>query len=485
MPVDFIHQWDGDAHPFTGAAAIDIDGDGQDEIFVGGGRAQADALLSYQDGKLVDVIAGTGLSRLSASRGATSLDMDGDGDVDLLVARDDGVTLYLNDSGKFTASKIPVDLPPGSVPFDVAVADIDRDGDGDLYVSVFIEAESFVSATYNDSNHAKPNRLLLNNGDLTFTDITEQSGTASRQNTFLSVFIDLDNDSWQDLVVSQNTGEIEIFRNNGDRTFTQMPLDEGFGFWMGIAVGDVDRDGDQDLFFSNLGGSIPGFLISGDLKDDQRGAQEWLLLRNEGGFRFTNVTSEYGLTDHGFAWGAVFEDLNFDGELDLLVAQNYIKWPIHKVFKLKGRSFLNLTAKGADASSARMYQIDKLGLQNKYFGQSPLVTDLNADGRQDVIWINMDGPVRAFINNERGNFVATRLPDNVASLGTQVTVRTAAGNSYTRVVTNSVGLLTDQGNTLSFGLGENAGPVEINIRYPDGNERTMRDVPINQTVRID
>jgi hypothetical protein len=485
LPVAFVHQWDGKAHPFTGAAVIDIDGDNQDEIFVGGGQSQSDSLLSYQAGRLVDVIAGTGLSQLAATHGATSIDIDGDGDVDLLVAREDGVYLHLNNAGKFSTSKIPVDLPPNSVPFDVAVSDIDRDGDGDLYISVFVNAERFKSATYNDPEHAKPNRLLLNNGDLSFTDITEQSGAASRQNSFLSVFVDLNSDNFEDLVVSQNTGEIEIFRNNGNRTFTLIPLDEGFGFWMGIAVGDVDRDGDQDLFFSNIGGSIPGFFTSGDLKDDQRASTEWLLLRNDGDFKLTNVTEDYGLTNHGFAWGAVFEDLNFDGQLDLLVAQNYIKWPIHKLFKLKGRSFLNLSVKRDPNAATRMFQIDKLGLQNKYYGQSPLITDVNNDGRQDVIWINMDGPVRAFINNERGNFVAARFPDNVASLGIQVTVTTTTGKSYTRVVTNSVGLLTDQSSTLTFGLGETPGPVEINIQFPNGSARTLSDVRINQVISID
>jgi len=159
VPAPFVHQWDDQSHPFTGAAAIDIDGDNLNEVFVGGGHGQADALLKYKDGKLVDVIAGTGLSQKAATRGATSLDMDGDGDIDLLVARDDGVYLYLNDQGKFAATQIPVDLPPNSIPFDVAVSDIDRDGDGDLYVSVFVDAKSFKSAVYNDPDHAKQNRM--------------------------------------------------------------------------------------------------------------------------------------------------------------------------------------------------------------------------------------------------------------------------------------------------------------------------------------
>ena len=158
-----------------------------------------------------------------------------------------------------------------SVPLSVAVSDIDHDGDGDLYISVFVDFPSFRSATYNDPTHAKENRMLLNNGDFTFTDITASSGAAGKQNTFLSVFADLDADGWQDLVVAQNTGEVEIFRNMKDRTFQSIATKSGYGFWMGVAVGDIDNDGDQDLFFSNVGQSIPTFLTAGDIRDDQQG----------------------------------------------------------------------------------------------------------------------------------------------------------------------------------------------------------------------
>ena len=172
IPADFTHTWTKGTHPFTGAAVIDVDGDGRFEVFVGGGEGQRDALLTYRNGRLVNIEEGTGLSNMSATYGSTAIDMDADGDTDLLVAREDGVYLYLNDGGRFQERRIPVDLPVNSVPFSIAVADIDHDGDGDLYISVFVNAKAFRSATFNDPTHAKPNRMLLNNGGLTFTDIT-------------------------------------------------------------------------------------------------------------------------------------------------------------------------------------------------------------------------------------------------------------------------------------------------------------------------
>jgi len=475
IPADFTHVWAKGTHPFTGAAVIDIDGDGRFEVFVGGGGGQRDALLSYRDGRLVNIEEGTGLSNMSATYGSTAIDMDADGDTDLLVAREDGVYLYLNDGGWFQERHIPVDLPVDSVPFSIAVADIDHDGDGDLYISVFVNAKTFRSATFNDPTHAKPNRMLMNNGDLTFTDITASSGTAGKQNTFLSLFVDLDSDGWQDLVVSHNTGAVEIFRNMKDRTFQPVTTQSEFGFWMGVAVGDIDNDGDQDLLFTNVGRSIPLFLTSGDLRADQRHTHDWMLWRNDSEFRFTDVTDEYGLGGEGFAWGAVFEDLNLDGHLDLLVAQNYIKWPIHKWFKLSGRTYLHRMENGV----RKFHHTPSLGLENSYFGQAPVIVDLNGDGRQDLLWLNIDGPVRAFLNASPGNFITMVVPDTVAAVGTRISIETEQGRSYTRAVIGSVGTMTDQTPELTFGLGRHDRVLRAVIQRPNGHTDIISSPPLN------
>jgi len=480
VPVDFTHTWAKGTHPFTGAAVIDIDGDGMFEIFVGGGAGQHDALLSYRSGRLVNIEPGTGLSKDSTTYGSTAIDLDADGDTDLLVAREDGVFLYLNDRGQFQERRIPVDLPVDSVPFSVAVADIDHDGDGDLYVSIFVNAKTFRSATFNDPTHAKPNRMLLNNGDLTFTDITTSSGTASKQNTFLSVFVDLDSDGWEDLVVSQNTGAVEIFRNMKDRTFQPISVSSVFGFWMGLAVGDIDRDGDQDLFFTNVGRSIPLFLTTGDLHKDQRHTHDWMLLRNDGNFHFTDMTDSYGLSGEGFAWGAVFEDLNLDGQLDLLVAQNYIKWPIHKFLKLPGRTYLQSIESGTPV----FQHTPALGLDNPYFGQAPVIVDLNGDGKQDLLWLNIDGPARAFLNTTRSNYLTIVVPDTVAAIGTRISVETDSGKSDTRLVIGTVGMLTDQTPELSFGLDDRKQAVRVVIQRPNGQTEVIPTPPINTKIRL-
>lgn len=481
VDVPFEHHWDKSAHPFLGAAVIDIDGDGAFEIFVGGGADAPDTLLRFTDGGFVDVIGDTGLSSNEATHGAKAIDMDADGDTDLLVARVDGVTLYLNQAGRFEAQTIPVDVPPQSEAFDIAIGDINRDGAADLYVSYFVAFPSFKSATFNDPDHAKLNRLLLNNGDNTFTDITNQTGTASHANTFCSVFVDLDNDGWQDLVVAQNTWEVEIYRNDGHLGFTPVPTDSGYGFWMGVGIGDYDNDGDQDLYFPNVGESIPAFLTTGDIRDDQRHTHDWLLLRNDGAMRFTTVTAESGLLNDGFAWGGVFEDVDLDGRLDLFVAQNYIKWPPHVVFKLPSRAFKNSDEGGVphfnDAAP-------DWGLENPYFAQSSLIVDFDGDGYQDYLWVNMDGPLRAFRREPRGQFVNVVLDDNVANLGATVTVRVSGEEGYARQVVSGEGFLTDQSPVRAFAVPEDE-TVELLLRatWPDGVE-INRAVQSGEQVRL-
>lgn len=467
-------------HPFTGGAVIDVDQDGVPEVFVSGGRGQDDLLLRLAGGRLVNVIAGTGLADQEASYGPTAIDMNDDGRVDLLLARNDGVFLYLNRGGRFTKIALPVQAPPEAVPFSVSAGDIDLDGDLDLYISYFVAPASFRSVTYNDPEHAKQNRLLLNLGSLKFQDITASAGAAGINNTFFSTFVDLNDDSYLDLVLVQNTGEVELLENRKNLKFVRRGFASGYGVWMGVAVGDIDRDGDQDLLFTNAGVTVPAFLTSGDLRDDQRQETEWLLLRNEGDFRFTDASAAYELTGLGFAWGALFEDLNLDGELDLLVAQNYIKWPPHKLRKLPGKTMLQLKSEGKPA----FYHMTGLGLENRHFGQTPLIVDLDGDGRPDVLWLNMHGPVRAFLNRSENAFLALALPDNAAYHGATVVVETAGGRSYAKQATGGSGLLADSAPVLFFGLGRETKIERLTIRTLNGQTLTKENPKANSILSV-
>lgn len=481
IDLAFEHKAHEERFPFLGGAVIDVEGDGKMEIFISGSKGQNSALYSYQNGQLTDISSKVNLNTNEAAFGAVSIDIDNDTDVDLIVGQQNGVWLYNNDGGRFIAQKISVNSPKNSFPLGVATGDINKDGLPDLYISHFVSPSHFKASTFNNPDHAKSNILLLNTGNRTFRDITRSSGTAGNKNTFHSTFVDLNNDGYQDLVLANNTGALDIFENKKNLTFSKTTkFNSGLGYWMSLSVGDFDKDGDQDLFFSNIGSSIPKNLVRGDLKEDEDVGLEWLLLRNEGDFNFTDVTKEHELTEYGFGWGGVFEDINLDGELDLIVAQNYIKWPGHAVKKLPNKAFLQLSQKNQKA----FYHVDELGLNNPYFGQSPLIVDIDNNGKPDVIWLNMAGPARAFLNQSNNNFLKVRVPDNSAYLGGEITVNTDDGQSYTRQIVASTGFGTDQTPNVFFGLGKTNGIREICVKKANGQESKIPNPEVNSTITL-
>jgi hypothetical protein len=192
------------------------------------------------------------------------------------------------------------------------------------------------------------------------------------------------------------------------------------------------------------------------------------------------VTDGYGLSGEGFAWGAMFEDLNLDGQLDLLVAQNYIKWPVHKLLKLSGRTALQSTKQGLPV----FQHAPALGLENPYFGQAPVIVDLDGDGKQDLLWLNINGPARAFLNTTRANYLTIVIPDTVAAIGTRITLETDNGKSDTRAVIGTVGMLTDQTPELSFGLGDRQRIARVIIEHPNGQTKVIPTPPINSKIRL-
>ena len=156
--------------------------------------------------------------------------------------------------------------------------------------------------------------------------------------------------------------------------------------------------------------------------------------------------------------------------MDLLVAQNYVKWPLHRLKKLPGKAMMQI----ARGSNAAFFHVPEWNIDNKHYGQSPLIADLNDDSRPDVLWLNMDGPLRAFLNTSQNHFVTIRVPDDARSLGTTVFIETTEGRSYSRQMIAGAGLMTDQSPELVFGLNKSAEIRRIIISRPDGKTDTLK-----------
>ncbi len=331
------------AHPFAAGAVIDIDNDGIEELFLGGGPGQSDAVLRFENGSF-EMIEDHGIEKASdtASFGASVIDTDGDGMDDLLVSRTDGIWLHRNLGSRFGSEKLPLSIPDDTTPMSVAVADLNGDGHFDLFVAGYIRLDLVEGQNiFNKKGYGGSSRLFMNRGDNTFDDVTEDAGLTYVHNSFMGIFVDIDSDGDEDLVVAHDTGQVRTWENQGDGTFVNRdnPNSNFYSYPMGIAVGDYNNDGWVDFAFSNVGSTPPNFLIRGDLTDDQVNNWKWLLFENIGNFQFRDSAATAKIADYEFSWGMAFEDLNLDGREDLIVSENYIGLPPHKIpfLRLPGR----------------------------------------------------------------------------------------------------------------------------------------------------
>lgn len=482
--LDFEHEYEEEhSLPFLGSAIIDVDNDRSPEVFLGGGHSQRDSLFTYRDPEFIDIAAETGLSKDTggATYGAASMDINNDGYSDLFVARDSGVYLYLNRQGAFVKDKLPLNLDPKAVPLSITAGDINRDGHADLFVSCFLKPGYLRPQVFNDPNYGAQSLLLLNNGNNTFTDITDNAGLKYIHNTFTALFADLNIDGWLDLVVADNTGHVRIYKNLGNNRFKNIPNPTSgyYSFPMGIAAGDVNNDGRLDLFFTNSGTTIPEFLARGDLHDDQRLHTQWVLLRNDGDFKFTDVAAEYLVAAYEFAWGAVFADFNLDGLEDLMVAGNYIHYPPHLFHRNPGKFLLQ-------KDDSTFVPVERAAhLENRRFGISPLVADFNNDGYPDLVQVNLDGPSKAYINHGgNAKFLKVDLGDSPSTPGVQISLLFNNGARYSKQAVTSQGIAADQTHIVTFGLGRQADVASLEVRYPSGKTLAIEEPVLNTTLDL-
>ncbi|MGI9350951.1 MAG: FG-GAP repeat domain-containing protein [Rhizobiaceae bacterium] len=472
--------------PFTAGAAIDIDGDGTDELFIGGGHGQDDVLYRYKNGKfdLIKNVAGIKKLEGGSSLGALVLDVNDDRKQDLIVTRPTGIWLYVNKGASFSVQKLDAPLLEDTTPLSIAVADVNNDGHFDMYVSGYIRNDLVEGLNiFNKEGYGGTSALLVNRGDNTFEDQTEKRGLYYKHNTFQSVFIDADLDGDVDLIVAHDTGQVRTWENDGDGNFTNVsnPTSSEYTYPMGIAVADYDNDSRVDFFFSNVGSSPPHFLVKGDLRPDQQHNWKWLFFQNKGDMKFDDVAEAKKLADYEFAWGAVFEDLNLDGREDLLVSQNFVTAPFHKIplLRLPGRLLVQTSA-GEFAEVG-----EEAGVVNRRYSISPVTSDFNNDGQPDIVHINIAGRSKAFLStgSNSNGYLKIKLPRNVSSIGAMATITLEDGAKLYRPYVSGEGLAADSAETIIVGLGRQKAKL-VSVKFIDGHTFTRVGPLVNEEIVV-
>lgn len=480
VPLNFKNEFDNKKSlPLMASATIDIDNDGVDELFLSGGLTQEDKLFRYTVDGFIDISGEVNLPKKSSGTtfGAVSFDLDNNGDTDLLLTGDYGVVWLKNTNGKLERSIIEVPLNNKSVAASLTLGDVNADGHADMFVSAYIKIDQMEGQTiFKKENYGGSSLLMINNGDNTFSDKTEEYGLTYTHNTFMAILVDIDNDSFLDLIVAHDTGDVRSYQNQEGKKFVMKknPTTGKYGYPMGIAVGDYNNDGFVDFFFSNTGSSVPAILARGDLDKEDELITDWILFRNDGDFKFTDAAEEAKVADFEFSWGAIFEDFNLDGLQDLVVAENYVDFPPHKLFKLPCR-FLIQRPDGTFAAVEEQAKVI-----NKNYAITPITSDFNNDGYPDLVYTNIAGVSNAYINDGGdANFISYRFKENSKNAGARLIITKEDNSIMMDTYIIGEGLASDQSNTLTFGLGSDTTIKSAKVIYSDGTEQVINNIKIN------
>jgi len=493
-----------------GVALFDYDNDGLLDIFFTNGASipsldKSDTgywnrlYRNNGDGTFTDVTERAGLKGKCYSMGVAAADYDNDGFTDLYVAGYNCNQLFRNNGdGTFTdvTEKAGVGgiIPKLGKAWSVTAGWFDYNNDGllDLLVVNYLNydiasaslcAQEGLPAYCSPVDFlGTPNILYRNNGDGTFTDVSQQSHISDFFGKGMGLsFADYDGDGFTDIFVSNDTFQNYLLHNNGDGTFSEVGLQAGVAYnafgdavaGMGTDFRDLDNDGKPDIFETAMFGE--GFPIYRNLGDGQ----------------FQDITGAAGmtaLTSRLTAWGAGAYDFDNDGYKDLFTANSDIldnsMQLAHRPYALPNGLFRNkgnLIFEDLSLKAGTTFSIPAPH-RGAAFG------DLNNDGKMDIVTTVLNGQPEIMMNRTENQnhwivFNLIGVKSNRDGLGARIKIATGRGSQYNQATT-AVGYNSSSDKRVHFGLGAASAIDRVEIAWPSGTKQILTNVKADQILTI-
>jgi hypothetical protein len=519
----------------SGVALFDYDNDGDLDVYFAqgqplrpaagagtqtrGGRLFRNDLVVNADGtrtlKFTDVTEKSGIVSGGYGMGVAAGDYNNDGCVDLYLTNLGVNQLFRNNcDGTFTdvSKQSGTAGKPGDWSVSAAFVDYDRDGWLDLFVSHYMNWNVATSMPcfsqsgrpdYCSPNvfQPQPGRLYHNNRDGTFTDVTKAAGLSAEFGPALGVSTaDFNGDGWPDIYVANDGQPNQLWINQHDGTFRNTALLAGAALSasgkakgsMGVDAGDVDNDGDEDLFMTELTGEGGNFYVNDGIGVfEERGVPSGL------------AALTVGQTGFGTAW----IDFDNDGRLDLLTVNGAVQtieslarvrdpFPLHQQKRLF-RNLGNGRFEDVTSQAGAVFALSEVG-RGAAFG------DIDNDGDIDVIVNNNNGPARLMINNvgNRRHWIGLRLTGGPRSdvarpagprapkreareggrdmLGARVQITLDSGMTLWRRARADGSYASANDPRVLVGLGESSAAPRVRVIWPDGMSETWPALPVDR-----
>ena len=455
-PVQGIPQTNG-LYGF-GLACADLDRDGDDDVVaLGRVNGQVGVFRNNGTGHFTNVSASSGIASLPQASAIAVADLDGDRLPDVVLTQANQPSRIYRNLGnlQFTPMAIESALAMPTAAKAVSLADIDRDGDLDMYVASY--------ATTDAPALSRRSRLYRNDRTA-LADIAPEIGINRVGRTFLGVFSDIDLDGDQDLYVSNDRGHLpplfeenQLWRNDGGNL---VEISAGSGadvacFSMGAACGDFDGNGFPDFLVTNIPTADgPVFGVNP-------------LMLGQGDGTFVRAETLWGVEDLVVGWGALFVDLDDDANLDLYVNHQFAP---NKLWRNPGTPPAQLVPNAGGAA----------GLATRW-SYCTVFSDIDNDGDNDLLVSDLGANIFLYINTTPSpssvRFKLDGVDLNTDAIGARIVARLGARTVVRELHAGGVGYLGQNTLALHFGTRNHPGVDEATVYFPDGAVRTIGSAP--------